>query len=108
MGQARDGRIGRHGVESFSTTDPDGTVGEREFPLPQSLSNVKRGFSEKKWTLGQKQTCQDRKQQHRPCEKQKPDPTVARANKRLTSSFYQLKTGHCLTGQRSHMLSDNG
>jgi len=28
-----------------------------------------------------------------------PDPTVARANKRLASRFYQLKTGHCLTGQ---------
>jgi len=27
----------------------------------------------------------------------KPDPTVARANKRLASRFYQLKTGHCLT-----------
>jgi len=36
---------------------------------------------------------------YRPCEKQKPDPTVVRANKRLASRFYQLKTGHCLTGQ---------
>jgi len=34
-----------------------------------------------------------------PYEKQKPDPTVAKANKRLASRFYQLKTGHCLTGQ---------
>jgi len=33
---------------------------------------------------------------YRPSEKQKPDPTMARANKRL---FYQLKTGNCLTGQ---------
>ena len=35
----------------------------------------------------------------RPCEKQKPDPTVAKANMRLTSRFYKLKTGHCLAGQ---------
>jgi len=34
-----------------------------------------------------------------PTTKQKPDPTMARAHKRLASRFYQLKTGHCLTGQ---------
>ena len=34
---------------------------------------------------------------YHPSEKQKPDPTVA--NKRLPSRFYELKTGHCLTGQ---------
>jgi len=36
---------------------------------------------------------------YRPSEKQKPDPAVARADMRLASRFYQLKTGHCLTGQ---------
>jgi len=36
---------------------------------------------------------------YRPSEEQKPDPTVARANKRLASRFYQLKMGHCLAGQ---------
>jgi hypothetical protein len=30
---------------------------------------------------------------------QKPDSTVANSAKRLASRFYQLKTGHCLTGQ---------
>jgi len=30
---------------------------------------------------------------------QKPDPTVAKARKRLVARFYQLKAGHCLTGQ---------
>ena len=30
---------------------------------------------------------------------QRPDGTVAGSTKRLTSQFYQLKTGHCLTGQ---------
>ena len=35
---------------------------------------------------------------YRPSEKQKPDAIVSGANKRLASRFYQLKTGHCLTG----------
>jgi len=36
---------------------------------------------------------------YRPSEKQKPDPVVAKANKRQAARFYQFKTGHCLTGQ---------
>ena len=28
----------------------------------------------------------------------KPDPTAARAEKRTASRFYQLKSGHALTG----------
>ena len=38
-----------HGVEWFSTTNPDGTVSERVFPLPRSFANVKRGFCERRW-----------------------------------------------------------
>jgi hypothetical protein len=30
---------------------------------------------------------------------QQPDKTVAGSTKRLASRLYQLKTGHCLTGQ---------
>jgi len=30
---------------------------------------------------------------------QKPDGAVAGSSKRLASRFYQIKTGHCLTGQ---------
>jgi len=33
---------------------------------------------------------------------QRPDGTVAGSTKRLTSRIYQLKTGHCLTGQCLH------
>jgi len=92
-----------HGVEWFSTTNPDGSVSERKFPLPRSLANVKRGFSEQKWAdakgWARKQLARTRNRKYRPCEKQKPDPTVAKANKRLASWFYQLKTRHCLTGQ---------
>jgi len=87
-----------HGVEWFSTTNPDGSVSEKKFPLPRSLANVKRGFVDVKgWT--RKQLARTRNRKYRPCEKQKPDPTVAKANKHLASRFYQLKTGHCLTGQ---------
>jgi len=31
--------------------------------------------------------------------RQKPDGAVTSSSKRLASRFYQLKTGHCLTGQ---------
>jgi len=39
-----------YGVEWFSFTNPRGQVRTRRFPLPRSLANVKRGFSEKNWT----------------------------------------------------------
>jgi len=32
---------------------------------------------------------------------QKPNGAAARSSKRLASGFYQLKTGHCLTGTKS-------
>ena len=86
----------------FSTTNPDGSVSERKFPLPRSFANVKR-FSEQKWAeakgWARKQLARTGNRKYRPCEKQKPDPTVAKANKRLASRFYQFKTGHFLTGQ---------
>jgi len=92
-----------HGVEWFSTTNPDGSVSTRKFPLPRSLANDKRGFSEQKrkdasnWA--KKQLARTRNRKYRPGEQNKPDQTVAKAKKRLASRFYQMKTGHCLTGQ---------
>jgi len=76
---------------------PDGRGGER---LPRSLAHIKREISEKKWAearqwAGGRVT---RKKYKMPA-KQKPDGTVAGSSKRLASRFYQLKTGHCLTGQ---------
>jgi hypothetical protein len=35
-------------------------------------------------------------------DRQKPDGVVAGSSKRHASRFYQLKTGHCLTGQHLH------
>ena len=73
------------------------------FPLPRSLANVKRGFSDQKrtdtlnWT--KKQLARTGNRKYRSSDKLKPDPTVAKTNKRLARRFYQMKTGHCLTGQ---------
>jgi len=87
----------------LSTTDPDGKVTKRDFTLPRSLANVKRGFSEQKWADSRnwtrKKLARTSNRKCRPGGFQKPDPTVARARKRLAARFYQLKTGHCLTGQ---------
>ena len=67
------------------------------------MANVKRGFSEQKWADSKswtgKKLARTNNRKYRPGEKQKPDPTVAKARKRLAARFYQLKTGHCLTGQ---------
>jgi len=69
-------------------------------PLPRSLANLKREISEKKWVEA-RQWAGNRtsKKKYRIPESQKPDSAVANSSKRLASRFYQLKTGHCLTGQ---------
>jgi len=69
-------------------------------PLPGSLAHLKREISEKKWAeayqlAGGRPSREKDKMQSR----QKPDGTVAGSSKRLASMFYQLKTGHCLTGK---------
>jgi len=103
MGQARDRQTGCPRVEWFWTKNPDGTVTERVLPLPRSSANVKREFSEKKWQdakgWAREKLARTSNRKYRPSDRQKPDATVARANKRLASRFCQLKTGHCLTGQ---------
>jgi len=79
-----------HGVEWFSTTNPDGTVSERVFPLPRSFANVKRGLSERRWQdakgWARKKFAHTSNRKYRPSEKQKPDPTVAKARKRLSAA----------------------
>jgi hypothetical protein len=68
--------------------------------LPRSLAHLKREISEKKLTEAQ-QWSQSRvnKAKYKMPTRQKPDGVVAGSFKRLASRFYQLKTGHCLTGQ---------
>ena len=103
VGQAAADEPDAHGVEWFSTRNSDGTITQRHFPLPRSLANVKREASEKKWrdakSWTRKMLGRTGNHKYRPSVKQKPDPAVAKANKRQASRFYQFKTGHCLTGQ---------
>jgi hypothetical protein len=68
-------------------------------PPPRSLANIKREISEKKWTEA-RQWAEGRinakKYKMGP---DRPTRAVAGAPKRLAARWYQLKTGHCLTGQ---------
>jgi hypothetical protein len=69
-------------------------------PLPRSLAHLKREITEKKWAEA-RQWAGGRITRHKykMPSRQRPDRTVAGSSKRLASRFYQLKTGHCLTGQ---------
>jgi len=68
--------------------------------LPWSLAHIKREISEKKWAEARQWAggWTSRKRYRMPSRKE-PEITVAGSSKRLTSRFYQLNTGHCLTGQ---------
>jgi hypothetical protein len=69
-------------------------------PLPRSLANLKREISEKKWVEARQWAGgRTSKKKYRMPKSLKPDGTVAGSTKRLASRFYQLKTGHCLSGQ---------
>jgi len=72
----------------------------RGAPLPRSFANLKREISEKKWAEARQWAGgRTSKKKYRMPNSQKPDGAVANSSKRLASRFYQLKTGHCLTGQ---------
>jgi len=74
-------------------------------PLPRSFAHLKREISEKKWAEARQWTGgRTSRKKYRMPSRQKPDGTVAGSSKfkRLASRFYQLKTGHCLTGQYLH------
>jgi len=75
----------------------------RPVPLPRSLTNLKREISEKNWVEARQWAGgRTSKAKYRMPESQRPDGTVAGGAKRLASRFYQVKTGHCLTGQYLH------
>jgi len=69
-------------------------------PLPRSLANLKREISEKK-RVEARQQARGRapKTKYRMPASQRPDGTVTGSKKRLASRFYQIKTGHCLSGR---------
>jgi len=74
--------------------------GARPVPLPRSLTHIKYEISTKKWD----EACQwagkrISAKKYRMLRTKQPDKTVAGSNKRTAARFYQIKTGHCLTGQ---------
>jgi hypothetical protein len=71
--------------------------------LTRSLAHLKREISEKKWSEARQWAgSRINKTKYRMPARQKPDGVVAGSSKRLASRFYQLKTGHALTGQHLH------
>jgi len=69
-------------------------------PIPRSLANLKREISEKKWAEARQWAGgRTSKKKYRMPESQKPDGAVANSTKRFAARFYQLRTGHGLTGQ---------
>jgi len=79
---------------------PSNRARGRPTPLPRSLANLKRETSEKKWVKARQWAgARTSKTMYRMPKSQKPDSTVDGSSKRLASRFYQIKTGHCLTGQ---------
>jgi len=88
------------GVEWMSYSD---RTEVRPMPLPRSLANTRREISEKKWSEARRWAGgRTSKQKYRLPETHRPDATVAGSTKRLASRFYQLKAGHCRTGQYLH------
>jgi hypothetical protein len=73
--------------------------GRRPMPLPRSLANIKREISEKKWTEARRWFEGRITTKYKIPVEQRPNRVVAGCSKRLAGRFYQLKTGHCLTGQ---------
>jgi len=91
---------GVEGLEWFTYSDrPE----ERSMPLPRSLANIKRKIAQKKWgQVRQWAGGQTSKKKYKMPKSQRPDGTVAGSTKRLATRYYQLKTGHCLTGEYLH------
>jgi len=78
----------------------NGRTEVRAIPLPRSLANIKREISEKKWVEARQWAGgRTSKKKYKMPESQKPERTVAGSTKKLASRFYQLKTGHCRSGQ---------
>jgi len=99
VGQAGRRRTGRRGVEWQRYID---RCGRKSAPTC-SLAHIKRKCSEAKWADASKwvkaQLARTSNRKYRPSDKQKPNVTVAQANKKHAARFYQLKTKHRLTGQ---------
>jgi hypothetical protein len=63
---------------------------------PRSLAHLKREISEKKWPKPEAGQDAESGKKYKLTAKQRPDGTVAGSSKRLSSRFYQPKTGRPL------------
>jgi len=74
--------------------DPHGIVKKRRFPLPSSLANFKRDFSEEKMDggpgLGQQEARQNQQQEYEPTS---ASPPVSTSSRRGTASPASTSTG---------------
>jgi len=69
-------------------------------PLPRSLAHLEQEISEKKWAEARRWAGgRISKKKYRVPKSQRPDGMMAGSTKKLASRIYQMKTGHCLTGQ---------
>jgi len=83
------------GVEGWTYSDR-----QEETLLPKSLANIRREISEKKWMEARQWVGGwTSKNKYKMPKSQRLDGMVAGSTKRLASRFYQLKMGHCLTGE---------
>jgi len=92
-----------HGVGHLRPGRCSDQLGQRRQPS-WSLAHLKRSITEVKWqaaTAGAESEATGKKYGYSrlrgPCQKPGSGPT--NANKGLAARFYQLKMGHCLTGQ---------
>jgi len=88
-------KLAAENPEARGVERPQGRAG-----LARSLAHIKREISTKKWDearqwVGNRVSAK----KYRMPRKQQPGRTVAGSTKRSASRYYQLKTGHCLTGQ---------
>jgi len=91
------------GVEGLELRVSSDQPEEHSMPLPRFLANIKREIAEKKWAEARQWPGgRTSKKKYSMPKSQRPDSTDAGSTKRLTSRFYQLKTGHARTGQYLH------
>jgi len=77
-------------------------TGGLPMPPPRSLAHLKREISEKKWAEARRWSGgQTSKKEYRMPKTPRPDGTVAGSSTRVVSRFYQVKTGHCHSGQHT-------
>jgi ribonuclease HI len=86
-----------HGAERLRRAD---SFGRRLMPQPRFLVNLKPEISEKKWVEA-RQWAEGRvtARKYRLRAERRVERIVAGCPKRLAARYYQLKVGHCLTGQ---------